>query len=211
LRVLACVWARDVDASLPIAQSRRCACAASGPTGSGSFCGSHRRLISTRMACSPVRRVRPSRISTARRGIRGGAFALQLGNVHAAAWVSGRHRWCTEHVGFTLPCSKRADRHAHRTSIRSQVIAHTSTALSWVSATRSWCCSSSERSVLAPLQQQQLEVLELWCGYSTSPRIPCLFDGGVVMGEVGCGNKGAGVRGMKRRELVECSKHGDLP
>ncbi|KAJ7743281.1 hypothetical protein B0H14DRAFT_3514908 [Mycena olivaceomarginata] len=31
----------------------------------------------------------PSRISTARRGVRGGAFALQLGDVHAAAQVFG--------------------------------------------------------------------------------------------------------------------------
>jgi hypothetical protein len=38
--------------------------------------GGHCRLISTRMACSPVRRIRPSRISTARRGVRGGTFAL---------------------------------------------------------------------------------------------------------------------------------------
>ncbi|KAJ7743297.1 hypothetical protein B0H14DRAFT_3514921 [Mycena olivaceomarginata] len=44
---------------------------------------------STRMACSPVRRIRPSRISTARRGVRGGASALRLGDVHAAAWVFG--------------------------------------------------------------------------------------------------------------------------
>ncbi|KAJ7769744.1 hypothetical protein B0H14DRAFT_352483 [Mycena olivaceomarginata] len=51
--------------------------------------GGHCRLISTRMGCSPVRRIRPSRISTARRGVRGGAFALQLGDVHTAARVFG--------------------------------------------------------------------------------------------------------------------------
>ncbi|KAJ7778884.1 hypothetical protein B0H14DRAFT_326932 [Mycena olivaceomarginata] len=43
----------------------------------------------TRRACSPVRRIRPSRIPTAQRGVRGGAFALRLGDVHAVAWVLG--------------------------------------------------------------------------------------------------------------------------
>ncbi|KAJ7847834.1 hypothetical protein B0H14DRAFT_3674735 [Mycena olivaceomarginata] len=70
------------------AGSGRCACAAAGPAGSGSFWG-HYRLISPRTACSPVCQIRPSRISTARRGVRGGVFALQLGDVDTAAWVFG--------------------------------------------------------------------------------------------------------------------------
>ncbi|KAJ7800735.1 hypothetical protein B0H14DRAFT_1686690 [Mycena olivaceomarginata] len=36
-----------------------------------------------------ARRIRPFRISTTRRGVQGGAFALQLGDLHAAAWVFG--------------------------------------------------------------------------------------------------------------------------
>ncbi|KAJ7707210.1 hypothetical protein B0H14DRAFT_3903136 [Mycena olivaceomarginata] len=88
------------------AGSRRCACAAAGPAGSSSFWGSlpPYSSISTRMACSPVRRIRPSRISTARRGVRGGASALQLGDVHTAAWIFGTpqtvYRACGIH--FTL-------------------------------------------------------------------------------------------------------------
>jgi hypothetical protein len=44
------------------------------------------------------------RIFTARRGVRGGVFALQLGDVHAAAWIFGMpqtvYRPCGIH--FTL-------------------------------------------------------------------------------------------------------------
>ncbi|KAJ7734906.1 hypothetical protein B0H14DRAFT_3613812 [Mycena olivaceomarginata] len=65
--------------------------------------GGHCRLISTPMACSPVRRIRPSHILTARCGVRGGAFALQLGDVHAAAQVFG-----TPQAGY-----RHADRRAY--------------------------------------------------------------------------------------------------
>ncbi|KAJ7757673.1 hypothetical protein B0H14DRAFT_3896148 [Mycena olivaceomarginata] len=81
------------------AGSRRCACAAAGPAGSGSFWGS---LLPCNYSYGVF--IRPSRISTVRRGVRGGAFALQLGDVHAAPWVFGTpqtvYRACGIH--FTL-------------------------------------------------------------------------------------------------------------
>jgi hypothetical protein len=96
------------------AGSGRCACAAEGPAGSGSFWG-HCRLISNILAW----RARPSAGSVHPASRPHGAMFVEVCSRCSSATCtrrpgsSGRRKRCTEHAGFTLPCSKRADRRAY--------------------------------------------------------------------------------------------------
>ncbi|KAJ7769751.1 hypothetical protein B0H14DRAFT_352587 [Mycena olivaceomarginata] len=94
------------------AGSRRCACAAAGLAGSGSFWGSlppyqYSHGVLARPSDPSITHLdRTARYSRRRSRCSSVTCTRRPGS-------SGRRRRCTEHAGFTLPCSKHADRRAY--------------------------------------------------------------------------------------------------
>ncbi|KAJ7729116.1 hypothetical protein B0H14DRAFT_3518374 [Mycena olivaceomarginata] len=150
------------------AGSRRCACAAAGPAGSGSFWGSLPPY-----KCSPVRGICPSRILTARRSVRGGPFALQLGDVHVAAWVFGTprtHAARRTYAYIYLAPSHRP--HLDRTQLGFHnavfmLLEQRSAYPPPISSLRGHSVPRRVADTDVRLRRLELELLELWCGSST--------------------------------------------